>query len=165
MKSRAKRKRMRIKAKKIRDEMILPTPERIAKGDVVRLPSGQMKNVSVTFLDLWRDQKVFEPDPAAEDYYSSLAIILDLTERAGLFSSATRSITALSFIDGKAEADLSAIDEWRHIVSQLSFNATKTIIRLVSDPSPVSFHLFPDIRSHVMELKAAIESFRTQKSV
>lgn len=165
MASRARRRRLRLRTKKQKTEIIYPTPERLAKGDVRRLPSGQIKSDCATFLDVIIKKEVFYNEPDGEDLYLALAFMLDLTERSGLFASATRSISALSFVHGRSQADMSAADEWRQIMKSLSSEARHSIVDLLSDMrARDSYSIYLQI-SHIRELTRSIEKFRFAKSV
>ena len=162
MASRARRRRLRMKAKK-RTEIIYPTPERLAKGDVVRLQSGQIKSNCATFLDVIAKKEVFFDELDGEDMYFALAFMLDLTERSGLFASATRNISALSFVSGSSPSDMSAADEWRYIMKSLSLSARRVIVDLLSDTRPRDpYAIYLEIE-HIRELTKTIEKFRFEK--
>ena len=165
MASRARRRRLRLRTKKQKTEIIYPTPERLAKGDVMRLPSGQIKSDCATFLDVIVKKEVFYNEPDGEDLYLALAFMLDLTERSGLFASATRSISVLSFVHGRSQADMSAADEWRQIMKSLSSEARHSIVDLLSDMrARDSYSIYLQI-GHIRELTRSIEKFRFAKSV
>lgn len=165
MASRARRRRLRLKSKKSKISKIskiLPTPERLAKGDISRLESGQMKSQYTTFLDVMVQEDVYYEHPDSEKIYLSLAFMMDLTERSGLFASATRKISALSFVDGRSDADISAADEWRQILKSLSNSARKTTVGLLSDMRPRPASSFHYIIDDVRELSRNVEKFRFQ---
>lgn len=165
MQSRARRRRLRAKAKK-KIEKIGPTKERLAKGNVVCLPNGQMKCVIPTFFDAMLRQDIFSEEPDAEDLYLALAFMMDLTERSGLFASATRSISELSFVKGSSGEDMSAAEEWRRIVSFLTPDARITIIDLLSDPRPRDIDLLLNTTSSFRELAKCVQAFRwSQKTL
>ena len=107
---------------------------------------------------------VFYDEPDGEDLYFALAFMLDLTERSGLIDSATRNISALSLVFvGRSEGDLSARDEWRHIVSSLSIPAQRSITDLLLDMRPRDVHWVYSQIPHIRELQRATEKFRFNK--
>ena len=162
MASRARRRRLRLKTKK-KIEVVLPTQERLAKGNVVRLPSGQIRCTEATFLDVIQAKDVFHDEADGEDLYFALAHMMDLTERSGLFSSATRRISELSFIGGMSHQDMSAADEWRCIMKSLSLSARKTITDLLSDMRPRDPYFIYTKISDLRELARSVEKFRFEK--
>jgi len=155
-----RRRRRRRNARKEREETVLPTPERIAKGNVVRLESGQIKSVNATFLDVMSRDELFTSLDDWADLHLSLAFMLDLTERSGLFSSATRSISELSFVRGGSNADMSAADEWRHILKSLTPDAKRTVIDIYSDTRARSSVFLLHKLIHFRELNRVVMSFR-----
>ena len=158
--SRARRRRRRMRMSKNKQEIQMPTPERLSKGNVIRLPSGQMKSVNQTFVDTIRNEQLFDNEPDREDLYFSLDFMLDLTERSGLFSSATRNISELSFVRGGYNNDMSAADEWRQIVNGLTSDAKRTIINLMADTKPRSIGFLQQKLSHFRELDRSVQHFR-----
>lgn len=165
MGSRTRRRRLRAKAKKQR-EIVFPTQERMAKGNVVRLPNGQMKCVIPTFYDVIIQQDVFYDEPDRDDLYLALAFMLDLTERSGLFTSATRSISELSFVKGLSNDDVSAADDWRHILNSLNSDAYVTMVDLLSDTRPRDPAFLQSKVSCFRELSRCVGVFRfNQKSL
>ncbi len=163
MRLKTKRRKQRIKARQMRKEVVLPTPERMAKGDVVRLASGQVKCRNATFLDMIIEKDVFFDELDAEDLYFALAFMMDLTERSGLFASATGNISEFSFITGQADPDMSAADEWRYIMRSLSYDARKIIENLLTGTGFYSAsEIYSHIR-HIRELARIVENFRFSK--
>lgn len=159
MLSKSRRRRIKEKAKK-RSETVFPTQERMAKGNVVRLPDGRMKCVVPTFLDVILKQDIFHDEPDGEELILSIAFMMDLTERSGLFSSATQNISAFSFIKGFSNEDMSAADEWRRIVSYLPSGANITIVDLLSDPRPRDAIVLQKHISSFRELNRIVMAFR-----
>lgn len=160
----SKRQRRRVK-KKTRIEITLPTPERLAKGDIVRLESGQIKSTRATFLDEIIKKEMFYDEPDAEELYLALAFMMDLTERSGLFSSATGNISELSFISKENCFDMSAAEEWRHIMKCMSNDAVKTIVDILADMRVGDCSAILRKINHIRELAFAIESFKIKKII
>ena len=158
--SRRKKRKQRRQDQKQRTEIMLPTPERLAKGNIYRLPSGQIKCAQVTFLDCIIEEKLFWDQPDRDQLHFALDFILNLTERSGLFSSATGNISESSFIRGGYNFDMSAADEWRHILKSLNHDAKRTMIDLLSDPRPRSSAFLRKQLSHFRELNQCVEVFR-----
>lgn len=158
--ARQRRRRRRRNAQKEKAEIVLPTPERMAKGNLVRLESGQIKSTNATFLDVMNQSKLFVGLSDWGNLNLSLAFMLDLTERSGLFASATRSISELSFVRGSSNVDMSAADEWRHILNSLTPDAKKTVIDLFSDTRPRPLGFLLNKISHLRELNRVVETFK-----
>ncbi len=162
--ARQRKRRQRRHAERQRSEPILPTPERLAKGNVVRLPSGQIKCTNVTFVDQIINENLFSRETDKEDIQFSLAFMLDLTERSGLFASATRSISELSFVRGGYNVDMSAADEWRHILNFLNSDAKRTMVDLLSDSRPRSLAFLLNKINCFRELSRIVENFRFRQN-
>ena len=135
---RSKRKKNRKRNKDLvkRISRELPTQERLAKGNVILLPSGQMRCIEPTFLDTLVHDPRFYDSEERKEVYESMAYMLDLTERSGLFASPTRCISEMSFINNSCNPDTSAADIWRSIIAKLSSEAKPIIVDLMADPYP-----------------------------
>ena len=110
-------------------DLVVPTPERLAKGDVELNEEGVFCSKEATFVDVIINRGLYDNLPDKKDIIRALERMLDLFSQTWIGQRCTKHLHELSMIDGaKNPCDPEARNRWNNIMKLLSADTRSHVI-------------------------------------
>ena len=137
-------------------ERVLPTAERLVKGDVAVAQDNVYRALEPTCLESWMQKGWLGHGKVATDRFEALQYLLELAEAASLMASNTVDVERVGPGSSSYGADISALDIWRGLIDRCTRRSSSLLTKICCDPC--AFHVVDlnDLRAAADELIQAI---------
>ena len=113
---------------------VMPTNERLARGDVRYTSNGRYRSSLPTVLEYWRQKGFLGSGSKQENRYSACEILLELAEHTNLMASNTIDYNRVDGLSTAEQPEISPIDHIRFIMSKISLESGKIFRRMIAEP-------------------------------
>lgn len=113
---------------------IVPTNERLIRGDVAVRPSGLYYNIAPTTFDEWYESGILGAGRIAEVRYSAGSILFELGSQTKLMASNTFDYTRVGTGGVDEGPDVAPIDHIRFIMGELSRDSARLFRNMIAAP-------------------------------
>ena len=136
----------------VKTERVLPTAERLVKGDVAVAQDNVYRALEPTCLEAWMEKGWLGEGKIATDRFEALQQLLELAEAASLMASNTVDFERVGPGGSSEGADISALDRWRQQIEQCTKTSRSLLTQICCDPC--GFHVVDifDLRTAADEL-------------